>query len=73
MVTLSFVGTDGIMMKSASMDAIKNYSHLNGKCTVLLPSSYESIAKFNDTAASGDVRSINNAVELPKVQCILAT
>ena len=34
-VAQSFAGTDGIMMKVSSIDAIKNYKNLDGEGTVL--------------------------------------
>ena len=34
-VSHPFVGTDGIMMKAATMDAIKNYDNLDDKDTLL--------------------------------------
>ena len=64
-----FVGTNGIMMKAATMDAIKNYNNLDGKGTVLDKSTHRS------TVDSGLVRdpTIDAPVRLQKVQRILAT
>ena len=42
-----FVGTDGIMLKLATVDAIKIYDELEGKGTMLYPLSYRSIVESN--------------------------
>jgi superfamily II DNA helicase RecQ len=64
-IAQAFVGTDGIMMKTTTMDAIKMYDDLSGEGTVLDPSSYRSII--------GSTSSTDDVVELPKVQCVVAT
>ena len=38
-VLMPFVGTDGIMIKTTTMDAVKTYPDLGGEGTVLAPSS----------------------------------
>ena len=42
-VSHPFVGTDGIMMKAATMDAIKNYDNLNDKGMVLDKATHGSV------------------------------
>ncbi len=68
-IVQAFVGTDGIMMKTATMDAIKNYANLDGEGTLLDPSMFDSIA--NGTSARRNDE--DEQVVLPKVQCIIAT
>ena len=64
-VSQTFVGTDGIMMKSTTMDAMKLYDSLDGEGTILESSSYVRIAK--------DEMTDEEEVQLPKIQCIVAT
>ena len=66
-VPMPFVGTDGIMMKTTTMDAVKMYADLDGEGTMLDPSSYREIAEGRVTSVDG------NEVALPKIQIILAT
>lgn len=65
-IAQAFVGTDGIMMKTTTMDAIKKYDECEGIGSVLDPASYRSIA-------SGDIPADGEEIRLPKVQCIIAT
>ena len=64
-----FVGTNGIMMKAATMDKIKNYDDLDGEGTVLDKATHRSVAD------PGLVRgpTAGAPVRLPKIQLILAT
>ena len=64
-VSQTFVGTDGIMMKSTTMDVIKSYDTLDDEGTILESSSYVGIAK--------DEMPNEEEVELPKIQYIVAT
>ena len=64
-IAQAFVGTDGIMMKTTRMDAIKMHDGLLGEETVLDPSSYRSII--------GSTSSTDDVVKLLKVQCVVAT
>lgn len=59
-VAVPFVGTDGIMMKTANMDAIKNYASCHGHGTILDPG-----APSSQTSSLG--------IALPKVQLVIAT
>ena len=43
----TFVGTDGIMMKSTTMDAVKLYDTLDGEGTILDSSSYIGIVQLD--------------------------
>lgn len=66
MVSQPFVGTDGVILKSATMAAIKDYVNLDGECTLLNVASYRSIVDQSSSPADEEIR-------LPKVQIILAT
>ena len=48
-VSQTFVGTDGIMMKRTSVEAIKHYDTLDSEGTILDASSYVGIAKDDIT------------------------
>ena len=50
-VSQSFVGTDGITLKTTNLDGIKQYPSLEGKGTVLLPSTYPTIARSMTTGS----------------------
>ena len=41
----TFVGTDGIMLKSTTMEAVKKYDMLDGEGTTLESSTFTAIAK----------------------------
>ena len=64
---MPFIGTDGIMLKTTTMDAVKTYPDLEGEGIVLAPSSPRRIME-------GNYREDNdNSVTLPKIQIIVAT
>ena len=67
-VSRSFFGTDGIMMKTTTMDAIKIYDVLEDEGTVLDPSSRHSIIRNATANQSSD----NTPIALIKIQVILA-
>ena len=66
-VAMPFVGTNGIMQKTTTMDGIKLYSTLDGEGTVLDPASYKSIAEGHCRWEGSE------DVKLPKIQVIVAT
>lgn len=66
-VAQAFVGTNGIMMKTAMMDNITNYASCDSEGTMLHPSMHRSIV------TGDDVDNGNDGVKLPKVQFIIAT
>ena len=69
-VAMSFMGTDGIMMKETLIDAIKHCKDLDGEGTVLDQSSCSRLVQ----RVSGNSRAdADEQVRLPKVQCIVAT
>ena len=68
-VALTFVGTDGIMTKTTTMNAIKKY---NGLGTVLDLSTFKSIVSGRGDISTS-ANSTENEVCLPKIQCIVAT
>ena len=73
---MPFVGTDGIMMKVTTMDAIKDYASLDGPGTILDPSSYRSIvgqAAVGHRLDIGSRDSDKEPVTLPKIQIIITT
>ena len=75
-VSHPFVGTDGIMMKASTMDAIKKYDTLEGEGTILDPKSHRAIIQSTCSTfptLSGDNDFLKDIVRLPKMQCILAT
>ena len=64
---MPFVGTDGIMLKTTTMDAVKMYTDLEGEGTVLVPSSHRPIV---DGTYGEDN---NESVSLPRIQITVAT
>ena len=68
-IAMAFVGTDGIMMKTTTMDAIANYEHLSGEGTVYESPRFETL--FDKGTDQCDISGTN--IELPKVQIIVAT
>ena len=64
---MPFVGTDGIMLKTTTMDAVKTYPDLEGEGTVLEPSSHQRIV--DGTYGEDD----DESVSLPKIKIIVAT
>ena len=69
-VCKTFVGTDGIMSKTCTMEAVKCYATLEGEGTILKCFSCPSVTsrpqKDNDTETSDEIK-------LPKIQCIIGT
>ena len=69
-VSQFFVGTDEIMLKTTNLDGIKHYSTLEGNGTVLLPSTYPTIAR---SMTRGNSTDIDDKILLPKIQIVVAT
>ena len=65
-VAISFTGTDGIKLKTTTMDAVLKYDKLDKERTINDPSTYE-------VTVSGEAVSDNKLILLPKVQIIVAT
>ena len=55
------------MMKTTTMDAVKNYADLDGEGTMLNPSMYRAVAEENLTRVDDE------EVVLPKIQIVVAT
>ena len=66
-VAQAFVGTDGIMMKTTTIDAVKQYSDLEGAGTMLDSSKHRDIAVERCMDKSSDS---HERVCLPKIQGI---
>ena len=66
----SFVGTDGIMLKTTNLDGIKEYDTMEGEGTILKPSSYADIARGMSTTRTTKTE---EQVRLPKIQIVVAT
>ena len=66
----SFVGTDGIMLKTTNLDGIKEYDTMEGEGTILKPSSYADIARGMSTTRTTETE---EQVRLPKIQIVVAT
>ena len=66
-VSMLFVGTDGIVLKTTTMDAVKAYPDLEGEGAVLAPSSQPSIV--DGTYGEDNDKSVS----LPKIHIIAAT
>ena len=70
-VPLTFVGTDGVMVKTATMDATKKYPELTGLVTVLDSSTSKSIVRGLGHKSMSTNRT-EDEVCLPKIRCIVA-